>query len=169
MAGDGWALYNDWVAYQAAQHEADTAYERAVEANGGQAPYADTPEAEAAQEAGRAAGAAYDKYAATWEAYRYRPEPEPEAGPEADDLGLTPDDWDALVFAYNYGTLDPAEGSVEERAFERLAARTRAEKERSLEQDEADRQYAAWAEAHPEEHQQQVAEHEARMAEAEPF
>jgi hypothetical protein len=33
-----------------------------------------------------------------------------DAGGPRDDLGLIDGDWAALQFAYNYGTLEPAEG-----------------------------------------------------------
>ena len=55
-----------------------------------------------------------------------QPAREPDAeGEHADDLGLTHDDWRDLRFAYNYGTLEPAEGSLEEKAFLRFAEKDR--------------------------------------------
>jgi hypothetical protein len=47
--------------------------------------------------------------------------------PERDELGLTLDDWWDLQVAYNYGTLEPRPGSVEEEAFRRMNEYARSE------------------------------------------
>lgn len=49
-----------------------------------------------------------------------RPEPGPENDVELDDLGLSPADWDDLRYAYTHGLADPAPGTVEAAAFDRL-------------------------------------------------
>ena len=54
--------------------------------------------------------------------------PEPGNG-DVDDLGLTFDDWEAIRIGYNFGTMEPAEGTVEEEAFRRLDAENRRETE----------------------------------------
>ena len=42
-------------------------------------------------------------------------------GPEADDdLGLTAEEWLDVQHAYNYGTLEPAPGTVEAEAFRQM-------------------------------------------------
>jgi hypothetical protein len=50
--------------------------------------------------------------------------------PEVDDLGLTSEDWRDLQFAYNFGTIEPAPGTVEEEAFRRMDEYARSEVER---------------------------------------
>ena len=60
-----------------------------------------------------------------------------DAGGPRDDLGLTDGDWAALQFAYNYGTLEPVEGSVEAEAFRRMDAWNRQEARR-VRQEELD-------------------------------
>ena len=49
---------------------------------------------------------------------------------ETDDLGLTSEDWQDLQFAYNFGTIDPAPGTVEAEAFRQMDAYARREVER---------------------------------------
>jgi hypothetical protein len=61
-----------------------------------------------------------------------------DAGGPRDDLGLTDGDWAALQFAYNYGTLEPVEGSVEAEAFRRMDAWNRQEAARRVRQEELD-------------------------------
>jgi hypothetical protein len=61
-----------------------------------------------------------------------------DAGGPRDDLGLTDGDWATLQFAYNYGTMDPAEGSVEAEAFRRMDAWNRQEAARRGRQEELD-------------------------------
>lgn len=85
--------------------------------------------------------------------------------PEVDDLGLTFDEWMDLQVAYNFGLLDPESG-VEAEAFRRMAAFARSEVERIAEADAADRAYAAWAKANPEEAAQRRAEIEAEWNES---
>ncbi len=46
--------------------------------------------------------------------------PESQAAPEAGDLGLSPDQWMDLQFAYNSGLLEPQEGTAEAEAFRRM-------------------------------------------------
>ena len=41
-------------------------------------------------------------------------------GPEVDDLGLTAAEWLDLQYAYNYGTFEPAPGTVEAEAFRQM-------------------------------------------------
>ena len=48
------------------------------------------------------------------------PVPEP-SDSSVDDLGLTYDDWHDLGMAYKFGTMEPAEGTVEAEAFARMA------------------------------------------------
>jgi hypothetical protein len=47
------------------------------------------------------------------------PVPEP-TNSAVDDLGLTSDDWHDLQMAYTFGTMEPAEGTVEAEAFARI-------------------------------------------------
>jgi hypothetical protein len=49
---------------------------------------------------------------------------------EADDLGLTSKEWQDLQFACNYGTIDPAPGTVEAEAFRQMDEYARREVER---------------------------------------
>jgi hypothetical protein len=44
---------------------------------------------------------------------------------DADDLGLTSEQWQDLLFAYNYDGIDPAPGTVEAEVFGPVAATTR--------------------------------------------
>jgi hypothetical protein len=64
-----------------------------------------------------------------------QPDPEPSA-PPVDDLGLTRDDWEDLRFAYYHGTIDPLEGSVEDKAFQRFTEFNRREFDRLAAQEE---------------------------------
>jgi hypothetical protein len=91
--------------------------------------------------------------------------PESEPVPEVDDLGLTPDEWMDLQLAYNFGLLEPQEGTVEAEAFRRMDAFARSEVDRIAKADAADRAYAAWAKANPEEAAQRQAEIEAEWTE----
>ena len=50
---------------------------------------------------------------------------------EPDDLGLTSEDWQDLQFAYNFGTIDPAPGTVEAEAFRQMDAYARQEATRA--------------------------------------
>ena len=49
---------------------------------------------------------------------------------ETDDLDLTSEDWQDLQVAYNFGTIDPAPGTVEAEAFRQMDAYARREVER---------------------------------------
>jgi hypothetical protein len=49
---------------------------------------------------------------------------------ETDDLGLTSEDWQDLQSACNYGTIDPAPGTLEAEAFRQMDAYARGEVER---------------------------------------
>ena len=60
------------------------------------------------------------------------------AGGPRGDLGLTDGDWAALQFAYNYGTMEPVEGSAEAEAFRRMDAWNRQEVARRARQEELD-------------------------------
>ena len=51
-------------------------------------------------------------------------------GPEADDLGLTAEEWLDLKYAYNYGTFEPVPGTVEAEAFRQMDDYARREVER---------------------------------------
>jgi hypothetical protein len=94
---------------------------------------------------------------------------ESEPAPEVDDLGLTPDEWMDLQLAYNFGLMEPQEGTVEAEAFRRMDAFARSEVDRIAEADAADRAYAAWAEANPEEAAARRAEAEAKWDELDPW
>jgi len=63
--------------------------------------------------------------------------------PQADDLGLTSEDWQDLQFAYNYGTIDPAPGTVEAEAFRQMDAYARREVERVVAAEAADEAWRA--------------------------
>jgi hypothetical protein len=52
---------------------------------------------------------------------------EPQAGQEHGDLGLSTGQWHDLAIAYNYGLIEPAEGTVEAEAFRRMDAYARQE------------------------------------------
>ena len=65
---------------------------------------------------------------------------------ETDDLGLTSEEWQDLQFAYNFGTIDPAPGTVEAEAFRQMDAYARREVERVAAAEEADE---AWRTSRP--------------------
>ena len=50
---------------------------------------------------------------------------------EVDDLGLTSEDWLDLQLAYNFGTIEPAPGTVKAEAFHRMDDYARREVERT--------------------------------------
>jgi hypothetical protein len=77
---------------------------------------------------------------------RDNPEPEPQAEP--DDLGLSTGQWHDLAIAYNYGLIEPAEGTVEDEAFRRMDAYARQEATRAAR--EPDREWAPGHEPEPE-------------------
>jgi len=77
--------------------------------------------------------------------------PEPREAPDGADLGLTPDEWMDLQFAYNSGLMEPGEGTVEDEAFRRMDAEVVRDYLRRCERDRADARYRAWAQTHPEE------------------
>jgi hypothetical protein len=58
------------------------------------------------------------------------PVPEP-TNPAVDDLGLTADEWHDLQMAYKFGTMEPAEGTVEAQAFARMTDYTRRDFDRA--------------------------------------
>lgn len=58
------------------------------------------------------------------------------------DLGLTRDDWDSLQIAYNFGTIEPAEGTVEAEAFKRMTEYAHRDFDRVHEARERDHSYA---------------------------
>ena len=66
--------------------------------------------------------------------------------PEVDDLGLTSEDWLDLQFAYNFGTIEPAPGTVGAEAFRRMDDYARREAERIAALEEADE---AWRASRP--------------------
>jgi hypothetical protein len=66
--------------------------------------------------------------------------------PEIDDLGLTSLDWEDLRIAYNFGTIDPAPGTVEAEAFRQMDAYARREVERVAAAEAADE---AWRASRP--------------------
>lgn len=68
--------------------------------------------------------------------------PEPGNDVELDDLGLSPADWGDLQVAYNFGLIEPAEGTVEAEAFDRMDAYARREAERIAAADARDAEYA---------------------------
>ena len=72
------------------------------------------------------------------------PEPRPDA--ETDDLGLTHEEWQDLQFAYNYGTIEPEPGTVEDKAFRQMDQYARREIERVAAAEEADE---AWRASRP--------------------
>jgi hypothetical protein len=63
--------------------------------------------------------------------------------PEVDDLGLTSEEWQDLQFAYNYGTIEPAAGTVEAEAFRQMDAYARREVERVAAAEAADEAWRA--------------------------
>jgi hypothetical protein len=68
--------------------------------------------------------------------------PEPQADPELDDLGLSFEEWQDLQLAYNFGLIEPAEGTVEAAAFDRMDQFARQEVERVWEAEKRDAEYA---------------------------
>ena len=65
---------------------------------------------------------------------------------ETDDLGLTSEDWQDLQSAYNFGTIDPAPGTVQAEAFRQMDAYARSEVERVAAAEAADE---AWRASRP--------------------
>jgi hypothetical protein len=64
--------------------------------------------------------------------------------PEVDDLDLTSEDWDDLRIAYNFGTYEPAPGTVGAEAFRRMGEYARSEAERvAAEAEEAEEAWRA--------------------------
>ena len=57
---------------------------------------------------------------------------------ETDDLGLTSEDWQDLQVACNFGTIDPAAGTVQAEAFRQMDAYARREVERVAAAEAAD-------------------------------
>jgi hypothetical protein len=68
------------------------------------------------------------------------PVPEP-TNPAVDDLGLTADERHDLQVAYQFGTMEPAEGTVEAQAFARMADYTRRDFDRASAGRAADEAY----------------------------
>jgi len=62
---------------------------------------------------------------------------------EADDLGLTSEERQDLQFAYNYGTLDPAPGTIEAEAFRQMDEYIRRDFDRAAAAEEADEAWRA--------------------------
>ena len=62
---------------------------------------------------------------------------------ETDDLGLTSEEWQDLQFAYNFGTIDPAPGTVEAEAFRQMDDYARREVERVASAEAADEAWRA--------------------------
>jgi hypothetical protein len=87
--------------------------------------------------------------------------PEPQAALDGADLGLTPDQWMDLQYAYNSGLMEPQEGTVEDEAFRRMDAEAHQDCLRRCERDRADAKYQEWAQAHPEEAAKRQAEADA--------
>lgn len=73
-------------------------------------------------------------------------QPGRESDAEFDDLGLTHDDWDSLQLAYNFGTIEPAEGTVEAEAFKRMTEYAHRDFDRVHEARERDHSYARFQE-----------------------
>ena len=63
--------------------------------------------------------------------------------PEADDLGLTAEEWRDLQYAYNYGTIEPVPGTVEAEAFRQMGEYARREVERVAAAEAADEAWRA--------------------------
>jgi hypothetical protein len=83
--------------------------------------------------------------------------PEPQSTPEAGDLGLSDAEWDDRHLAYNFGLIEPNEGTVEAAAFQQMDEFARQEAERIAAADARDAEY----------HRQQAAAREA-LHQAEP-
>ena len=62
---------------------------------------------------------------------------------EADDLGLTTEQWRDLQSAYNFGTIDPVPGTIEAAAFRRMDEYARREVERVAAAEEAEEAWRA--------------------------
>jgi hypothetical protein len=62
---------------------------------------------------------------------------------EADDLGLTTQEWQDLQYAYNYGTFEPAPGTVEADAFRQMDECARREAERAAAAEAAEEAWRA--------------------------
>jgi hypothetical protein len=56
---------------------------------------------------------------------------QPHAGQQPAGLGLSPGEWHDLAVAYNYGLIEPAEGTVEAEAFTQMDAYARQETNRA--------------------------------------
>ncbi|HEY3942544.1 MAG TPA: hypothetical protein VGL60_08665 [Acidimicrobiales bacterium] len=69
---------------------------------------------------------------------RNNPSPKPQAEQEPDDLGLSTGQWHDLAVAYNYGLIEPAEGTVEAEVFRRMDAYARQEATRAALEPEPD-------------------------------
>jgi hypothetical protein len=65
---------------------------------------------------------------------------------DVDDLGLTQDDRDSLAIAYNFGTIEPVEGTAEAEAFRRMTEYAHRECDRVHEAHERDHSYARFQE-----------------------
>jgi len=70
----------------------------------------------------------------------------PPSDRETDELGLTSEDWQDLQFAYSFGMIDPAPGTVEAEAFRQMDAYARREVERVAAAEAADE---AWRASRP--------------------
>jgi hypothetical protein len=62
---------------------------------------------------------------------------------EADDLGLTHEEWMDLRFAHNFGTIDPQPGTIEAAAFAQMDAYARREIDRIAADREAEEAWRA--------------------------
>jgi hypothetical protein len=62
---------------------------------------------------------------------------------EADDLGLTAEQWCDLAFAYNHGLLEPEPGTIEDKAFGQMDRYARREVERVAAAEAADEAWRA--------------------------
>jgi hypothetical protein len=61
--------------------------------------------------------------------------PQPQAENQPGDLGLSAGQWHDLAVAYNYGLIEPAEGTVEAEAFRLMDAYARQEATRAAQAD----------------------------------
>jgi hypothetical protein len=68
--------------------------------------------------------------------------------PDPDDLGLTTEEWLDLQFAYNYGTIDPAPGTVETAAFRQMDDYARRDAERAADAEAAEEAWRASRRGH---------------------
>jgi hypothetical protein len=62
--------------------------------------------------------------------------PQPQAGQQPGDLGLSTSEWHDLAIAYNHGLIEPAEGTAEAEAFRRMDAYARQEATRAAQERE---------------------------------